>query len=96
MARQPVPFKESLKEAYNKNFIYCITNSYVKIRWWSPRAYFRTVSNWRVNLIGSRVSKRVNKSSERQKKRHVAENRKRQRREGTFAKAAAAIESSLS
>lgn len=86
-----VKFKDELQEALDAGAVYKLTSSYVKVRRWSMRAYFTTLSNWRIKRIGHVVGVRLKRIAEREERRETAKATKRTRRTTAFETAASSI-----
>lgn len=52
-------FRDHLTAAEKRGAVHKVTTNYVKVRWWSPKAYFSSMSSWRTKRIGKIVGRRL-------------------------------------
>lgn len=58
-------FKDNLRAASENGYVYKVTDTYVKLRRWSVRGYFTTMSNWRIRQVARRVRIKIDRSESR-------------------------------
>lgn len=88
-------FRDHLRTAKKQGAIHQVTNAYVKVRWYSPKAYYRSMSDWRVKRIGVAVGRRLAAKRKRTENRRVAQETRDHKRNTAFANAAGSISDSL-
>lgn len=86
-----IKFRTELRAAYSNGYVHRVSDTYVKLRWWSIRSYFSTMSAWRARLIGSRIRKRIDVTHSRTEARREANNAHNVKRADAFRNAAASI-----
>lgn len=84
-------FREELRVAAGRGYVYKVTVTYVQLRWWSRRGYFSTMSNWRIKGIGHRVEKRIAAAEARAQRIKQAREAHQIKRNDVFGDAAEAI-----
>lgn len=84
-------FREELRKAADRGHVYRVTDAYVKIRRWSLRGYFTTMSNWRIRCIGLRIKRRIDAAERRTERSKLAYEARQTKRNDVFGDAAEAI-----
>ena len=86
-------FRDELRVAAGRGYVYKVTDTYVKVRRWSWKGYFSTMSNWRVRCIGLRVKKRITVDARRRERSDEVYEARKIKRNDVFGDAAASISS---
>lgn len=84
-------FKNNLRAASEDGYIYKVTETYVKLRRWSLRSYFTTMSNWRIRRIARRVRIRIDRNDSRTERNRETREARDIKRGDAYGDAAAAI-----
>ena len=84
-------FREELRIAAGRGYVYKVTDTYVKLRRWSPRGNFSTMPNWRIRCIGIRVRKIIAAEAQREERRQAEYTARNIKRNDVFEDAAQAI-----
>jgi len=84
-------FKDKLREAATNGYVYKVTESYIKLRQWSPRGYFMNMTGWRIKGIARRVAIRIDKAARRKQKLNDARARRNDKRAEVYESATASL-----
>ena len=84
-------FRDELRMAAGRGYVHEVTDTYVKVRWWSLKGNFTTMSNWRIRCIGIRVTKRIDAAEKRVRRNKEAHAARQIKRNDVFEDAAQAI-----
>jgi len=84
-------FKNNLRAASENGYVYKVTDTFVKLRRWSVRGYFATMSNWRIKHIARRVRIKIDRSETRAERNREARAARDIKRGDAYGDAAAAI-----
>lgn len=84
-------FREELRVAAGKGYVYKVTTTYVKLHWWSLKGYFATMSPLRIKCIGKSVIRRIYADARRAESNKKAYEAHQIKRNDVFGDAAEAI-----
>ncbi len=84
-------FKDKLREAATNGYVYRVTDTYVKLRRWSPRGHFMHMSGWRIKGIARRVITQIDKAASRKQKLDDARAKRKSKRTELYESAVASL-----